>query len=262
MSDEIMTMWDASNLPDPQPTTPVAAFYIGGDTPHVYTDAQVAAIRARYGLPIWTCYDAANDGVVEAERALAWLHRRNWTRGTEVALDTEELVIPEFISQFNTVITQSGYLVLHYESKSSDGGNPATSGGRWSADWTGIAHLRPGDVATQYVPDSWLGEPYDLSVIVTAAPLHQLTPLVTHKILWGDVSVHVPVLQLGDTGPAVARMQHLLEAWYPASTGPSGADGMFGPVTLAGLVSFQRAMGLPAAAGVCDSPTWRELLES
>lgn len=262
MPDELMTMWDASDLPDPQPTTPTAAFYVGGDTPHVYTDAQVAAIRARYGLPIWTGYDHTSDGAAEAARVLAWLHAHRWKSGTLVGLDTEDLVIPEFIGPFNAAITAGGWLVLHYESKSSDGGNPPTSGGRWSADWTGIPHLRPGDTATQYIPDAWLGAPYDLSVILATAPLHELNPPVTKHITWGEVIVHVPALGLGDTGPAVARMQALLNAWYPGSIGPSGADGAFGPATLGGLLSFQRAMGLLASPGTCDGPSWRALIES
>lgn len=261
MSEPTLTMWDASNLPDPQPVVPVGAFYLGGDTPHVYTDAQVAAIRARWGLPIWTGFDHQSDGQLEAEKVVAWLRAHHWKPGTLVGLDTEDLVIPGFIGPFNAVVTAAGWLVLHYESKSSDGGNPPTSGGRWSADWTGIPHLRPGDRATQYVPGAWLNQPYDLSLMLASAPLHELNPPVTHRQAWVNVAMTLPVLGVNDTGPAVARMQHLLDAWYPGSIGPTGPDGVFGPATLGGLLSFQRAMGLQPPPGACDGRTWQLLTE-
>jgi Putative peptidoglycan binding domain len=259
--EQTLAMWDASTLPDPQPTTPVAAFYVGGDTPHVYTDTQIKAIRARYGVPIWTGYDFQHDGAAEAAKVVEWLHRHGWKGGTLVAVDTEELVIPDFLGPFNTVITQAGWLLLHYESKVAIAGNPPTSGGKWAADWTGIPHLRPGDTATQYVPDKWLGALYDLSLILASAPLHELNPPVVAHVTWADVAMRLPVLGVGMTGPAVARMQHLLEAWYPASTGPGDADGIFGPDTLTGLMSFQRAHGIHPATGACDGPTWARLVE-
>lgn len=261
MTEPTLSMWDASNLPDPQPTTPVAAFYIGGDTPHVYTDEQVKAIRARWGLPIWTCYDQAHDGPAEAAKAMAWLHAHGWKPGTLIALDTEELIIPNFISEFDGVVRSAGWYVMRYGSEVAISGNPQTSGGRWTADWTGIPHLNPGDTATQYAPDKWLGAPYDLSVILASAPLHELNPPVVHHITYIDVTMRLPILGVGDQGPAVKRMQHLLEAWYPGSTGPAGADGFFGAVTLAGLVSFQRAHGISPPTGACDSPTWAHLVE-
>lgn len=261
MTEPTIAMWDASTLPDPQPTTPAAAFYVGGDTPHVYTDAEVKAIRARYGLPIWTGYDHASDGAAEAARVVAWLHSHGWKPGTLVAVDTEDLVIPAFLSEFNRVVTEAGWLLLHYESKDAQAGNPPTSGGKWAADWTGIPHLRPGDTATQYVPDAWLGAPYDLSLIRADAPLHELNPPVTRHLVWAEVTMRLPVLVPGDQGPAVTRMQHLLEAWYPASTGTTGPDGMFGPSTLKGLVSFQHAHGIVPPPGSCDGRTWALLVE-
>ena len=261
MPDPTLAMWDASNLPDPQPTTPVAAMYAGGDTPHDVTDAQLAAIRARWGVIIWTGYDHMNDGGAEAARFIAWLHAHKWTPGTIVALDTEELVIPDFIAAFNAAVTAAGWLLMNYRSKSAIAGDPRTSGGGWAADWTGIPHLRPGDTATQYVPDKWLGAAYDLSLIRADVPLHELNPPVVHHVRYVDVAMRVPVLGVGDQGPAVVRMQHLLEAWYPASTGATGPDGIFGPNTLHALTSFQRAHGITTSTGACDGPSWARLVE-
>lgn len=256
MPPSTLLMWDASNLPPSQPGTPVAAFYIGGDTPHVYTDEQIREIRARYALPIWTCYDHNHDEAIEAAKAIAWLHGHHWAPGTLVALDTEELVIPGFIDGFNQELRDAGWHVLHYESKSSEGGNPPTDGGRWSADWTGQPHLLEGDTATQYLPDRMSRLPYDLSLIKADARLHELNPPVRHVINWVDVTMRLPILGQGDAGPAVARMQHLLEAWHPGSTGPAGADGIFGPATLDAVISFQRIHGFTSGYGTCGARTW------
>lgn len=261
MTEPTLTMWDASSMPVPQPTVPVAAMYAGGDTPHDVTDSQLADIRARWMVIIWTGYDHANDGAAEAAKYIAWLHAHHWTPGTLVAVDTEELIIPEFLAAFNAAVTAAGWLLLHYESKNAIPGNPPTSGGLWAADWTGIPHLRPGDTATQYVPDKWLGAPYDLSLIKATAPLHELHPPVVHPLTYADVAMHLPVLGVGDQGPAVVRMQSLLDAWYEASIGPAGLDGIFGPATLAGLVSFQRAHGISPPTGACDGRTWARLVE-
>lgn len=261
MTEPTLAMWDASNLPDPQPTTPVAAMYAGGDTPHDVTDAQLAAIRARWGVIIWTGYDHTDDAAVEAARFIAWLHAHHWTPGTLVAVDTEELIIPDWLAVFNQAVTAAGWLLLHYESKNAIPGNPPTSGGLWAADWTGMPHLRPGDTATQYVPDAWLHEPYDLSLIKATAPLHELNPPVIHHTRWVDVAMKLPVLGIGDHGQAVTRAQALLEAWYRGSLGPAGVDGIFGPATLAGLVNFQRAHGITPATGSTDGPTWARLTE-
>ena len=261
MSEPTRAMWDASNLPDPQPTTPVAAMYIGGDTPHDITDQQLKAIRARYMLMIWTGYDHTNDGALEAAKVVEWLRAHNWTPGTLVAVDTEELVIPAFLTAFNDVITRAGWLVLHYESKSAIAGNPPTSGGKWAADWTGQAHLRPGDTATQYVPGAWINAPYDLSLILASAPLHELNPPVVHHVTYVGVTISVPILSVGDQGAAVARMQALLQAWYPGSIGQAGTDGVFGPDTLNGLVSFQRSHGINPPSGVCGAASWARLAE-
>ncbi|MER5204494.1 N-acetylmuramoyl-L-alanine amidase [Streptomyces sp. NPDC002825] len=63
-----------------------------------------------------------------------------------------------------------------------------------------------------------------------------------------------PVRQ-GDTGAAVQTVQLLLTA----KGVPTAQDGVFGPGTLASVVSFQNAAGLPAD-GVADARTFSRLL--
>lgn len=56
---------------------------------------------------------------------------------------------------------------------------------------------------------------------------------------------------------AVRAVQLLLIA-HGQDVGPTGADGIYGAATQAGVQSFQRASGLPVS-GVVDSATWERL---
>lgn len=62
------------------------------------------------------------------------------------------------------------------------------------------------------------------------------------------------VLQEGDQGGAVARLQDLLTT-HGYET---GADGVFGPATYRALINFQEANGL-RADGIAGAQTWRAL---
>jgi hypothetical protein len=59
-------------------------------------------------------------------------------------------------------------------------------------------------------------------------------------------------VQSGSTGPAVSAVQQLVGATV---------DGAFGPDTLAALVSWQEAHGVPGT-GVTDVPTWRAIVRA
>lgn len=71
------------------------------------------------------------------------------------------------------------------------------------------------------------------------------------------VSIMVPVLRMGDTGPAVCSMQSMLLA-NKLSLGSYGADGDFGSLTAAALRAFQSNNGL-TVDGVCGKKTWEAL---
>ncbi len=71
-------------------------------------------------------------------------------------------------------------------------------------------------------------------------------------------TARLPVLRKGDKGRSVKVMQLLL-ILGGYSCGPDGADGDFGPNTLAGLAAFQKnRAGDPG--GVCREKTWEELI--
>lgn len=64
-----------------------------------------------------------------------------------------------------------------------------------------------------------------------------------------------PTLSVGAKGPAVERLQRLLEA---AGHSPKGVDGDFGQNTRRAVVDFQRAAKLPVT-GVANAATWSAL---
>lgn len=66
-----------------------------------------------------------------------------------------------------------------------------------------------------------------------------------------------PVLKSGDTGPAVERLQKLLNARLDPSPGLD-VDGDLGAATLGAVQRFQRQKGLPVT-GVADPKTWEAL---
>jgi peptidoglycan hydrolase-like protein with peptidoglycan-binding domain len=63
-----------------------------------------------------------------------------------------------------------------------------------------------------------------------------------------------PLLRRGDSGPAVQTLQEKLNARGAAI----GADGEFGPATVAAVIAFQTAAGLKAD-GIVGGQTWVKL---
>lgn len=250
-----------SSAPPPHPApVPVYAFYAGGQTPHAWTPADIKTITSRWGLPIWVCTDPAAAAAAIAADYLAWLRDHDWQRGTTVALDHENVPLGAVISDLSAILDHAGYRLLDYQSKDIIPGEPATTGGLWVPDWTGIPHMYPGAAATQYADSEMLGLPWDGDLIDAAVPLHQLNPPAVHKIPQVTVSATVPELARGDTGPAVRRVQHLILAWNPAELPAAGPDGIFGPETVAALRSFQRVYGITADAGTVTAETWIRLI--
>lgn len=254
-------MGDASTPPSPPAPLPVFGFYIGGDTPHVWTDAEINALTSRYGLPIYTYSDPAADPHGAGEAIVNWLHQHGWATGTTVALDTESVAMPGNIAVIDTIVHNAGWRLMDYESKSPIADNGLTSGGRWVADWTDAPHLYPGSNATQYASATMNHFQWDSSVIDTAVPLHELHPPVIHPPTTTTVDLVLPVLVRGDTGPAVTRMQHLLLAHDPHALPTYGADGIWGAETAAAVAAFQRIYGVTADRGTTQEPTWHYLIE-
>jgi hypothetical protein len=159
--------WDASNPPGTYPETgEVGAFYIGGDTPHVWTKEQVDAIPDQwtYLLPIFVrsnppTSSASAQARDDAYTTLGVLTALGIPEGNAVALDLETAVSPDYVSAFQSYMPN--YVVVVYGSYPGVERNAAKH--YWVADYNGETQLAPGSVGTQYVADVE-NDSYDLSV--------------------------------------------------------------------------------------------------
>lgn len=170
-------MYDAAWPPGHPPAWPVAAGYLGGDTPHVWTLSEWEHQPARYRLPIWV---RDNPGAVSAATdsaaAVSAAHKLGVPHGATIALDFETAVNSAYVLAFDKVLQAAGYGVILYGSLSTVRQNPEPSRGYWIADWTGTPHLVSGSAATQYAGSKSTGGAYDSSVIATSVPLWDTHP--------------------------------------------------------------------------------------
>ncbi len=128
------TMWDAAFPPGSPPKVDAVAGYIGGNTPHVWTDAEWASSMtksgAKYKLPIFV-RSVGGDPFADAAFTLQWLQAHNAPLGSLVALDFETRVDATYLNAYDH----------------------------------GVATI------TQYGGDTTLGVPYDMNVVADSAPL-------------------------------------------------------------------------------------------
>lgn len=185
-------MYDAA-YPPSDPHLDVCAFYIGGDTPHVWSDSEITGQSARWRLPIFT---RSNPGSASASTdafdAISWLTSHNVPKGSAVALDYETAVNSAYVIAFDQAIVAAGWKTLLYGSLSYVMQNPRPSAGYWTASWTQSAHIDSGAAATQWAGDVQLGQPYDLSDVSDSlvlwdtqnpnpTPVPVPTPVLTKK---------------------------------------------------------------------------------
>jgi hypothetical protein len=162
-------MYDAAFPPAAPPVTTAFLAYLGGDTPHVWTPAEIAAQKARYRLACWvrsnpTPQQASGDGTAfcGALKALGW------PTGTATVLDLETAVTPAYVLTFGTVLHSEGWLVLPYGSSSTLRLNPALDG--YFVAIPGATSIPSWAVACQYAEDVDNGA-YDLSWVGDQVPL-------------------------------------------------------------------------------------------
>lgn len=169
-------MGDSANPPGTYPTGAGACdawgIYIDGDTPHVWTAAEIAAVPCRWLLPIYVCDNPAQrNPTSDAAAAVAWLRTHHVPAGSALALDYEMAVNAAYVTTFDKAVTAAGWTLLLYGSQSYVIRNPRPSAGYWTASWSGFPHLDPGAAATQYIGDTQLGKPYDLSLVADSLVL-------------------------------------------------------------------------------------------
>ncbi len=97
-----------------------------------------------------------------------------------------------------------------------------------------------------------------VSAIISANPQITNPNLIVpgQTIIVPTGAINCPLLVQGDRGPAVSRLQYLLQF---ASFNPGPIDGIFGPRTQAALVAFQASQKELERTGVADQETWTAL---
>lgn len=169
------TMYDAAYPPATPPPTDIVAFYVGGDTPHIWSDSEIARQTARWRLPIWVRSNPDQaDPSIDAERTVAWLDAHQVPRGVVVALDLETAVNPRYVDTFAMAVGRAGWLVMKYGSESTIFRNPSTPGGTWVADYNGDAIIDLGAVADQFAANVPPG--VDLSSVADSVALWDTRP--------------------------------------------------------------------------------------
>ncbi len=163
-------MFDSAFPPTNPPAWEVVAGYCGGNTPHVWTDQEWAAQKARWRLPIFT-RSTGGDPNADAAAAVRWLRAHGVPPGCCVALDYETRIDADYLRTFDWVVMQAGYLTMVYGTRRTMLQNPKPSGGYWVAEWTGTPHLYPGSAATQWSGSGPFGGEYDPNLVADSTPL-------------------------------------------------------------------------------------------
>ena len=147
----------------------IVAFYVGGWTPHVWTQTQIDAQTAHWMMPIWVYNPntpGSSQGHTDGLAAVAAMQSVGVSTGTRIVVDMESSIDEPYLSAFRYVIGPAGYHLMVY-------GGPSTlfqnwpqnaagpGGGWWVADWTGTPYMynHSGVWATQWTnatnPPSW-----------------------------------------------------------------------------------------------------------
>lgn len=155
----------------------VVAFYCGGDTPHVWTHAEVESTPQRFRLPIWVRSNpgSAIMGVSEAQEFAAQLRFLGCPNGVSVALDYELAIDDRYLLAFDAEMQRQGnWKTLLYGSLGYVEQNSKPSGGYWVAQWNNIEDFPAGCVAHQFInhPN------YDSSVVSDSVVLWDTKPVI------------------------------------------------------------------------------------
>lgn len=242
-----LSFYDAAFPPNPEPTGfDGVAFYIGGDTPNIWTKEEIDATTTRFRLPIFVRSDPQQANAShDAASARAQLAVIGAPRGILVALDSEASVDANYVASFYYDMRNADFPVIDYGSVSSVFGNHIPDGYYWGAHWTNRPHLEPGTDMTQWQA---LGA-YDESLAIPTLPFwdtHLVIPPPPGKF---------PVVRFGEVGLWVRKVQALLVANFAILN----IDGDFGPVTEGAVKAEQRQSNLPQS-GIVDDHTWSALL--
>ncbi len=230
-------MYDAASPPSSPPAWEVAAGYIGGHTPHVWTDAEWRSQPARWRLPIFT-REQGGDPAADARAVISWMTSHRVPHGVCVALDYETRVDAGYLRAFDAAIVQAGWKVMLYGSESTVLNNPKPSGGYWVAHWTGSPFLRPESAATQWAGDVTLGKPWDANLVADSTPLWDTTGGLTMAdaaSLEGQIKTLAAAVAKVSTD--ISDVYHLIQFGEKV-----GAEGDKHPLNLETIITEQRRL--------------------
>ena len=172
--------FDASTPPlTPYPGSRVAAGYIGGNTPHVWTGDEWRRFAQLYQAPIWVGY-LEDDPAGHARDAVARMRSLGWSAGLEggntraCILDFETEIDPAWVDAFAIIVRAAGYQTMPYGSQSTIMHDPQRAG-RWIALYNDLPVLTgdPAAVGHQFRADvPWSNTQVDLSVWAAEALGH------------------------------------------------------------------------------------------
>lgn len=168
----LFRMFDAAYPPaTAYPGCQAVAGYIGGNTPHVWTQAEWLRFSSLRQLPVWVGY-LEDDPVQHARSAAAAAQALGWRPfrpGTwrAIVADMEAQMDEPWLLAFGTELQSLGFLCWPYMSLSA---LPSVPPGYtvWLADWNGVPAIPPVHdvIAHQYQPNvAWDGTAVDLSVV-------------------------------------------------------------------------------------------------
>lgn len=240
------------------------AVYIGGDTPHIWTAAEIKSAGVRYVLPVFVRSNPAGaSATADAAAAIARLHQIGAPKGCIVSWDTETAASPTYMRAVHQEITTAGYRLMDYGSQSAVFGNQLPGGDYyWGAHWTGTEHIDAGDAGTQYVDAG----PYDLDVFKPGLPFWDTRagkaapagppPRTIVNTDWQEkIMQQLPTVQKGATGSHVETVQALCIARGDSVK----VDGIFGPNTTAAVQWVQKTSHI-TQDGIVGPNTWAALL--
>jgi len=174
-----LTFIDAATMPATLPPADGFAFYIGGDTPHIWTPAEVGILKQHYRLllPLFVRSNPPGPGAhADVTAAQAQLKAIGAPPGILVGWDSETAVDASYIAGVYGLLTAGGDKLIDYGSQNFVTANRNPDGWYWGAQWTGRAHLAAGDQMTQ-----WESGAYDVSLAQATLPFWDTRP--------GDVTV-------------------------------------------------------------------------
>jgi hypothetical protein len=182
--------YDAAFPPADPPVADVVFTYGGGDTPHVWTSAEIATQPARFRVPIWVRSDPGGTAQAQSDATafVGYLVEIGCPRGVYTVLDLETAIDPPYVTAFGQAMHDVGWMVSPYGSSSTLFKNPILDG--YFVAEPGASGIPANCVMCQHTEDAG-GGAYDLDWLLPSLKLWDTwLPLIT-SVKEDDMSIAV-----------------------------------------------------------------------